>query len=276
MIPATEGMIMTTIPNTIKKKVGIAGVGAIGGAVARALMEGNINGFTLQAISDPAPRNTFDAPCVDFDTLANQSDLIIECLPAHIVPQLAKIAFKANKDIIFISSAALLVYPEILEAHKASKSIAHVPSGALCGLDGVKAMRGLGIQNSKIATTKKPSGYSGAPYVVDHRIDLESIKTRQCIFKGNALEASIGFPANINVAATLSLAGIGAEKTMVEIWADPLAKGNTHEITVQSQYSTMVSRIENMPDPANPKSSVLAAQSIITMLHDMSNALVIG
>lgn len=268
---------MTTIPNTKNKNVSIAGVGAIGGAVARALTEdGKINGFTLSAISDPAPKSTYGVPCVDFETLVNQCDLIIECLPAHIVPQLAKVVFEANKDIIFISSAALLVYPEILELHKFSKSTAYVPSGALCGLDGVKAMRGLGIQNSKIATTKKPSGYDGAPYVVENKIDLDAIKTRECIFKGNALEASKGFPANVNVAATLSLAGIGAQNTMVEIWADPLAKGNTHEITVQSQYSTMVSRIENMPDPANPKSSVLAAQSIIAMLRDMSSALVIG
>lgn len=270
---------MTTIPNTNAKTVGIAGIGAIGAAVARALTSADgIHGFTLTAISDTAPKHDFGVPNVDFETLASQCDLIIECLPAGIVPKLASVAFKHNTDIIFISSAALLVYPEILEDHKASNSQSriYVPSGALCGLDGVKAMRGLGVESAKIATTKKPSGYGGAPYVVENAIDLEAITSRTCIFEGNALQASKGFPANINVAATLSLAGIGGENTKVEIWADPAVQGNTHEITVQSAYSKMVSRIENMPDPANPKSSVLAAQSIIAMLRDMSNAIVIG
>lgn len=277
MIPETKGLIMTTIPNTNIKSVGIAGIGAIGSAVARALVNNEgISGFKLTCVSDPSPLHDFGVPHVDFDTLINQCDLVIECLPAHIVPELAIKAFNANTDIIFISSAALLIYPEILEAQKSSKSIAYVPSGALCGLDGVKAMRGLGIKSSKIATTKKPSGYAGAPYVVQNNIALDEIADPTCIFKGNAMEAAIGFPANINVAATLSLAGIGAQKTMVEIWADPVAAGNSHEITVQSAYSTMVSRIENMPDPANPKSSVLAAQSIIAMLRDLSQSIVIG
>lgn len=277
MIPDTKGLIMTTIPNTNTKTVGIAGIGAIGSAVARALAnDEGISGFKLTCISDPSPLHDFGVPQVDFDTLINQCDLVIECLPAHIVPELAIKAFHANTDIIFISSAALLIYPEILEAQKSSKSTAYVPSGALCGLDGVKAMRGLGIKNSKIATTKKPSGYSGAPYVVKNNIALNEITDPTCIFKGNAMEAAIGFPANINVAATLSLAGIGAQNTLVEIWADPAATGNSHEITVQSTYSTMVSRIENMPDPANPKSSVLAAQSIIAMLRDLSQSIVIG
>ena len=89
------------------------------------------------------------------------------------------------------------------------------------------------------------------------------------------MEAAKGFPANVNVAATLSLAGIGAEQTRVEIWADPQAKGNSHEITVTGEFSTLHARIENRPDPANPKSSMLAAQSIVAVLRDMNNALVV-
>lgn len=267
---------MTTVPSSAPRKTGIAGIGAIGGAVARALTQGHgIAGFHLACVSDLAETNPFGVPNVDFDTMARECDLIIECLPADIVPSLAHKVFAANKDIIFISSAALLVYPEILEAHKHSRSRVYVPSGALSGLDGVKAMREMGIKSSKIATTKKPSGYAGAPYVVENGIKLESITENTRIFEGNALEASRGFPANINVAATLSLAGIGAENTRVEIWANPHARGNAHEITVQSEYSTMTSRIENMPDPQNPKSSVLAAQSIVALLRDMTRAVVV-
>lgn len=258
-------------------KVGIAGVGAIGSAVARAMTgENSIEGFTLDCISDPDAKNTFGVDNLDFETLVKRSDLIIECLPASIVPALAETAFRANKDVIFISSAALLLYPQIVASLMDSDSTAYLPSGALCGLDGVTAMKEMGIRESIIASTKPPMGFSGAPYIIANDIDLSAINEKTCIFRGNAYDASKGFPANVNVAATLSLAGIGPENTQVEIWADPAAKGNAHEITVKSDYSTMTTRIENMPDPANPKSSVLAAQSIVALLRNMSNALVIA
>ncbi len=256
------------------KKVGIAGVGAIGSAVARALIRG-IDGFTLEAISDPNIVIDFGVDNTDFDTLLRRCDLVIECLPADIVPQLASKLFEEGKDIIFISAASLLVYPQILENLKQSNSRAYVPSGALCGIDGVLAMKEMGINSALIASTKPPAGFNNAPYVVQNSIILDDISEKTLIFEGNALEAAKGFPANINVAATLSLAGIGAEKTRVEIWADPKASGNMHEITVKSNYSTLSAKIENMPDPANPKSSVLAAQSIIATLKNMNNALVI-
>ena len=258
-------------------KVGIAGVGAIGSAVAHALTnDSGISNMELICISDPSPLADFGVPNVDFDTLTAECDLIIECLPARIVPELASKCFEAQSDIIFISSAALLLYPQIVEELKGSQSKAYLPSGALCGLDGVRAMREMGIESSKIASTKPPKGFSGAPYVVENYIDLGAITSKMLIFEGNALEASKGFPANINVAATLSLAGAGAENTRVEIWADPSATGNAHEITVESAYSTLNAKIENLPDPANPKSSVLAAQSIVATLRNMSNALIIG
>lgn len=252
------------------RKVGIAGVGAIGGAVLKALDKG-IDGFSLGAISDP---KTPDG--VDFDMLIAQSDLIIECLPADKVPALAEKVFATGKDIIFISSAALLIYPEITEQLKQSKSRAYLPSGALCGLDGVTAMKEMGIRSSKIASTKPPMGFSGAPFIIENSVDLAAITETTLIFEGNALEASKGFPANVNVAATLSLAGIGGADTRVEVWADPAATGNAHEITVKSDYSTLIARIENQPDPANPKSSVLAAQSIVASLRNMHNTLIIG
>ncbi len=258
-------------------KVGIAGLGAIGSAVARALTNSSgIENCVLHAISDPDPKSEFGVQNVSFESLADECDLIIECLPAEIVPQLAEVCTHKNKDIIFISSAALLLYPQVVENLKRSDAKAYLPSGALCGLDGVRAMKEMGIEHSRIASTKPPLGFKGAPHIVKNSIDLDAIDTKTCIFKGNALAASEGFPANINVAATLSLAGIGAESTMVEIWADPDAKGNAHEITVSSQYSTINSRVENMPDPMNPKSSVLAAQSIVACLRNMNNALVIG
>ncbi len=258
-------------------KIGIAGLGAIGCAVAKALTNSSgIENCTLHAVSDPDPKVDFKVQNVSFTELVGQCDLIIECLPADIVPQLAEVCFKKNKDIIFISSAALLIYPQIVENLKRSGSRAYLPSGALCGLDGVRAMREMGIESAQISSTKPPLGFTGAPYIISNDIDLHAITKKTRIFSGNAFEASEGFPANINVAATLSLAGVGAKDTRVEIWADPAAIGNAHEITVSSQYSTLCAKVENMPDPMNPKSSVLAAQSIVACLRNMNNALIIG
>ena len=265
---------MTTIPKY--NKIGIAGLGAIGSAVARALTsEDGIEGMQLECVSDPYVKTHFGVDNVSFDALTARSDLIVECLPAAVVPSLAEVVFGADKDIVFISAAALLNYPEVLEGLRVSKSRAYLPSGALCGLDGVVGMREMGITSSKIASTKPPKGFTGAPYVVEHDIDLEAITEKTRIFEGNAYDAARGFPANVNVAASLSLAGIGGEQTRVEIWADPAASGNMHEITVKSDYSTLVSRIENLPDPANPKSSALAAQSIVACLRNMNARLAI-
>lgn len=259
------------------KKIGIAGLGAIGSAVAKALTnDKGIEGCVLHAVSDPDPKRDFAVQNVSFEALVDQCDLVIECLPAHIVLELAELCFQKNRDIVFISSAALLLYPDIVMHLKRSNSRAYLPSGALCGLDGVRAMKEMGIESVKIASTKPPKGFVGAPYIIKNDIDLDAVTGKTLIFEGNAHEASEGFPANINVAATLSIAGVGASYTRVEIWADPDATGNAHEITVCSQYSTIHSRVENMPDPMNPKSSVLAAQSIVACLRNMNEALVIG
>lgn len=268
------------MPHTDHKeplKIGVAGVGAIGRAVCHALTEGpGIEGIVLHSVADQKPCPEFGVVQSDFATLAKDCALIIECLPASQVPGLTKEAFKHGRNMIIVSSAALLLYPEILQEQKGSRSRIFVPSGALGGLDGVKAMREMGIESALIASTKPPKGFGGAPFIVEKKIDLSSIKTKTLIFSGHALEASKAFPANVNVAATLSLAGIGAEKTQVEVWADPSVSSNIHEITIKTAYSTLTSRIENMPDPANPKSSVLAARSVIAALRDINQSVVIG
>ena len=261
--------------NETQKTIGIAGMGAIGNAVAKALTAG-IPGYRLKAYSDLHDNATYpDLPNVDFATLCKTCDLIIEALPPPIVPSLLHHVFANNKDVVLISASTLLTDPDLTPLHSATEGRIMIPSGALCGIDGVSSMAQIGIISSNIATTKPPKGYSGAPYIIENNIDLNSIKQATCLFRGNALEAAKGFPANVNVAATLSLAGIGAEKTMVEIWADPNVTSNSHEITVKSAYSSLNAKITNKPDPQNPKTSVLAAQSIIRVLKGMTEPLVV-
>lgn len=256
------------------KKVGVAGIGAIGATVCRALKEG-IAGYELTAISDVVAKDEWGVPNISFAELTERCDLVIECLPPQIVPDLALTVLKAGKDLMVISSCALLMYPEILKSHALSTSRIIVPSGALIGLDGVNALKEMGIKSAKIVSTKPPLGFSTAPHVEKNNIDLAAIKTPTMIFSGNALEAAKGFPANVNVAATLSLAGIGAEETQVEVWADPQTTFNSHEIIVESEFSRINAKVQNKPDPANPKTSVLAARSIIATLRGLTEPLAI-
>jgi aspartate dehydrogenase len=260
--------------NAVSKKIGIAGTGALGRIVIGALHAG-IPGCSLTAISDLAPPPGLSVPNVDFKTLARDCDLIIECLPAAIVPDLTQEVFNEGKDIVIISSAALLIHKVILEHHKRSQSRIIVPSGAIIGLDGVQALAQSGIKRSRIASIKHPRGFVGAPFIKEKNIALDKITKKECLFKGNALEAANAFPANVNVAATLSLAGIGPLQTEVEIWADPEATGNTHDITVEGEFSTLRTSVENTPDPANPKSSMLAGHSIVSVLRGLHAPLVV-
>lgn len=255
-------------------KVGVAGIGAIGAAVCKGLQKG-IGEYTLHAISDVRTDLAFNAPNLSFKSLIQECNLVIECLPPSVAPGFIRLALEAGRNIIVISSAALLIHPDLLDIHKRSTSRIIVPSGALVGLDGVNALKNMTIKTAKIASTKPPKGFTGAPYVDKTGIDVTQIDTKTCIFSGNAREAAIGFPANVNVAATLSLAGIGPELTQVEIWADPETTFNSHEIVVETEFSTLYAKVQNAPDPANPKSSVLAAQSIIAVLQGFSDRLVV-
>jgi aspartate dehydrogenase len=122
------------------------------------------------------------------------------------------------------------------------------------------------ITESKIISSKPPKGFKNAPYIIEKNINLDEMQNRVMIFSGNVYDAAKAFPANVNVAASLALAGIGPEKTQVEVWADPAAKGNSHEIVVSGPGSVVRSRIENVPDPSNPKSSMQAGYSIVAAL----------
>ncbi len=246
------------------EKVGIAGVGALGSIVAKALAEG-IEGYSLHAVSNLAPV-PFDIPNVDFETLVRDCDIIVECLPAANARDLANLVLDAGKTMVMISSCALVLYPELTEKAKNAKGRIIVPSGALSGLDGVSGMAADKITESKIISSKPPKGFKNAPYINEKNINLEEMQNRFMIFSGNVFEAAKAFPANVNVAASLALAGIGPEKTQVEVWADPDAKGNSHEIVVSGPGSVIRAKIENVPDPSNPKSSMQAGYSIVAAL----------
>lgn len=251
------------------EKLGIAGVGALGSIVAKACP---LDGYAFHAVSD---LNVPDCgvPNVDFKTLAEECDVVVECLPASAVPALAAEVLSRGKTLILISACALILHPEIKTIAESSQGRILVPSGALSGLDAVFALKQNNITESKIISSKPPKGFKNAPYIVEKNIDIENVQNRFMIFSGNVLEAARAFPANVNVAASLALAGIGPELTQVEVWADPQATGNSHEIVVTGGGTTIRSKIENLPDPSNPKSSMQAGYSIVAALKKRKSTL---
>ncbi len=267
---------MSSKINNNQIKIGVAGCGALGSIVCKALQKG-IDGYEFVGVSDITEPNFlgFNVPNLSFSDLAEACDMVVEALPASIVPELAKEVLTRNKNLMMISACSLILFPEINNMLERSKGRILVPSGAIAGLDAISALNCAEIDSATIASTKPPAGLKGAPYVVSNNIDLDSLKEKTRIFSGNALEAAEAFPANVNVAATLSLAGIGAEKTQVEVWADPNGKGNKHEITVKGGSSTITTCVENLPDPSNPKSSMLAGHAIVAALKKQTAQLVV-
>jgi aspartate dehydrogenase len=153
----------------------------------------------------------------------------------------------------------------------------HVPSGAIAGLDAIKAANSTGeLESVELMTRKPPAGLEGAPHVVEQDINLDAVAGEETIFEGTARSAAQAFPSNINVAMALSLAGIGPDQTTVKIVADESLETNVHQITAQGDAGRIETRVQNVPSPRNPKTSYLASLSAIALLDELASQQSIG
>jgi aspartate dehydrogenase len=170
-----------------------------------------------------------------------------------------------------MSIGALLennVYDELTcIAEKHDRRI-YLPTGAIAGIDAIRSVKHL-LREVTLTTRKNPRALEGAPFFKTHKIDLRRIKKARVIYKGKAKDAVKLFPANVNVAAALSLAGIGGNKTKVRIVADPMTKVNIHEIHAKGSFGEMHFEVKNVPSPTNPKTSYLAILSAIECLRSI-------
>ena len=211
---------------------------------------------------------------VEADTVANLValpglDLVVECASQAAVVAHAETALSAGKSMLVMSSGAL-TSPDFMRtvSEAASKSGAsiYVPSGAVGGIDTLRAAKPL-LEEVTIVSTKPPIALSGAPGFADWE-DVE-ISEPTVIFEGTAAEAVGLFPANVDVAATVSLAGIGPNSTRVKVVADPNSPGNVHEINAVSRAGKFSFRFENVPHDTNPKTSLLAVLAAIETLRSI-------
>jgi len=263
-------------------RVAIAGLGAIGTSVAKAIDAG-IDGVTLSAVSAQSIDKHRDwlaqlktPPAIlPIEQLADVADIVIECAPSRLVRSVVAPVVTRGKTAIVLSAGALLENDDLIALARQHGGQIVVPTGALIGLDAVTAAAVGTIHSARMVSRKPPRGFAGAPHVVDNKIDLEAITAPQKIFEGNARAAAKGFPANINVSVALSLAGIGADRTMVEIWADPTVTRNVHRIEVDSDSARFSMTIENIPSE-NPKTGRITALSVIACLRKLHAPLRVG
>ncbi|OGS17944.1 MAG: aspartate dehydrogenase [Elusimicrobia bacterium RIFOXYA2_FULL_40_6] len=247
-------------------KISLIGCGTIGKEIAIAFEKKIVNG-SLVALYDFIPEKSDElkeilknnSPIIakNIHEAVSIADFVIECASQKAVEEISKPAFSQKKDIFILSVGALIVFPHILKSAKKHNCKVYFPSGAIAGLDAIRGAK-LSKISSAVLSTRKPPEALGL-----------KLKTEKVIFNGTAKEAIKKFPANINVAAALSLAGIGPEKTKVRIIADPKVKRNTHEIEVISGSGRIFTRTENLPSPSNPKTSYLASLSAISYLKEI-------
>jgi aspartate dehydrogenase len=263
--------------------VGIAGLGAIGLHLARALDAG-VEGLRLHAVSarDKAKAQAnlagFRAPpaVVNNASLAD-CDIVVEAAPAAVFEEIAAAAIARGRIFVPSSCGALLPRMHLVEEAKKTGARIIVPTGALLGLDAVRAAAEGEVASVTIETRKPPRGLVGAPYLEQHGIDVLAVTgEKQLVFKGNAFDAAQGFPANVNVAAALALAGIGPQRTMIEIWADPHVTRNTHTIRVEAAAARLTMTIENVPSEENPRTGKITPLSILACLRGLTSTLKVG
>jgi aspartate dehydrogenase len=214
-------------------------------------------------------------PVLPIADLVSVADLVVECAPAAILPEIARPMLAAGKKVMVLSAGALLSNPDLLDLAKQTGGQIIVPTGALLGLDAVSAAAEGKIESIRMVTRKPVNGLLGAPYLEEHAIEIVGITEPLKVFDGTAREAAKGFPANLNVAVALSLAGIGPDETRLEIWADPTVTRNTHRIMVDSDSARIDMTIENIPTE-NPKTGRITALSVLAALRKLNGPLRVG
>ncbi len=263
--------------------VAIGGLGAIGLPVARAL-DGGIHGLKLVAVSardrDKAARNMAGfakpAPVLGLAELAGVADIVVECAPAAVFAEVAEPAIEAGRTLVTVSCGALLERMDLIERARETGARIVIATGALLGLDAVRAAAEGTIHSVRMVTRKPPGSLAGAPYLTEHGIDLAGLSAPRKIFEGTAREGARGFPANVNVAAALSLAGVGPDETRLEIWADPALTRNSHKIVVEAAAARFEMQIENVPSEENPRTGKLTPLSVIATLRGFTAPLKVG
>ncbi len=206
------------------------------------------------------------------DTLEHisEAELVVEAASQEAAREVLPLALEMGKDVMVLSVGALVDDGfrrscQDLALRNGGRFM--VPSGAVCGVDGLRSAAVEDLDSVELISTKGPRSLDGAPYIVERGIDVHSIKERTELFRGSARDAVRLFPKNVNVAATVSLLGLGFDRTMVTVVLDPDAEENRHQLLVRGAFGSLCSETRNLPFPENPATSHLAALSAAAALR---------
>ena len=264
--------------------IGLVGCGTIGSRLALEI-ESKFRGVArLIGLYDHHPkaaqllihRLRRKVPVLPPKKLISRSDLLIEAASAQAVGELLPHVIAMKKSALLMSTGGLLNHRRLLSRAVALHIPIYLPSGALVGLDGIKGAACAPVHSVTLTTRKHPTAFVGAPEVTRRKIQLHRIWKPRLLFQGSALQAVRAFPQNINVAATVALAGIGPTRTRVRVIADPTLRANVHEVETVGDFGRMITRTENRPSQENPKTSTLAVLSAIATLRQILQPLRIG
>lgn len=266
------------------RRVGLAGFGAVGQQVAAAIDKGSM-GVTLTAITSgnlekararaaellPEP-----PPVGSLQEVVELSDLVVEAAPASAFSDIIRTTLEGGKSLLVLSVGALLGHEkEYAELARQHGGTIYVASGAIGGLDAITSASAGRVDAVVMTTRKPPAGLAGAPYLETNDIDVLSFTEPQVVFEGSAREACRGFPANVNVSAAVSLAGIGPDRTRIRIIADPTIERNMHDVEITGEFGRFTVHIENVPTN-NPRSGVLTALSVVATIRKLASPLRVG
>lgn len=271
----------------MKKNISIIGCGAIGSELALSVDRMMIENVTISSLLDIKLENaeilksklSNNNPVIfnDFSEYIKSDnfkdvDIVVEAASQHALTSYLNSIISMKKDVLVMSVGAFAnpeFFSQIIKNVEKNDINLYLPSGAIAGIDAIKSVRS-SISYVTITTTKNPISLKDSPFFKKTNLTIDSIKKRTLIFEGSAIEAVQNFPANVNVAALLGLAGIGIEKTKVNVIADPSLRINKHEIKVIGKFGELIVRVKNVPSPTNPKTSYLAILSVIESLRSIT------
>lgn len=271
----------------MKKKISIIGCGAIGSELAQHVDSNMAKNVTLLSILDIRPENaealksklSNNSPLI-FNNFADfvksesfkDVELVIEAASQNAITSYLNQLISFKKDVLVMSVGAFAnsaFFSEVSRNVESNDINIYVPSGAIAGIDALKSVKN-SVSYVTLTTTKNPNSLKDSPFFKNNNFTVDSIKKRTLLFEGSAIEAVQNFPANVNVAALLGLAGIGVEKTKVNVIADPSIRINKHEIKVIGKFGELIVRVKNIPSSTNPKTSYLAILSVIECLRSIT------
>ncbi|HEX9182838.1 MAG TPA: aspartate dehydrogenase [Burkholderiales bacterium] len=211
--------------------------------------------------------------------LAAQPQAVVEAASHDAVREHLVGILSAGVGVVVLSAGALAddaLRAAAEQAARRSGALLYVPSGGIGGLDALKAACIAGVDSVSIRVAKPPAAWKKIPYVEDQRVDLDALRAPRVLFEGPAREGVPHFPQNVNIAAVLSLAGIGFDRTRLEVVADPALSRNTHTIRVSGKSGDITVVLENVPSPDNPKTAWLACYSALAALQSLSSGVRYG